>query len=131
MAKAFNLNNEIRGRLRLIFRRSPWHKSAMYNARVEKKWYKVNGKQAKKPAVWYKCAECEGLFKPNQVEVDHKIPVGPAPGSKYAPDGLTWDDFIFRIFCNPTNLQVLCKDKCHKTKTDRHKKKLAELKKGL
>ncbi len=131
MAKKFNLTSELRGVIRLIFRRSPLHKAALQAARVEKKWYKANGKQAKKPAVWYKCAECGNLFKPNQVEVDHKVPIGPAPGTKMAPDSLSWDEFIFKVFCNPINLQVLCKDNCHKSKTERHRKKIEELKKGL
>jgi hypothetical protein len=116
--KAFNLASQIRGQLRLVFRRSPWHRAAMQAARVEKKWYKSDGRLAKKPAVWYKCAECENLFKPNFVEVDHLYKVGPAPGTKYATDSITWDSFILRMFCNTAHLRVLCKP-CHRINTNK------------
>ena len=58
----------------------------------------------------YLCALCEGEYPSKEVEVDHKTPV-------IGPDGFTnWDNYITRLFCDKSNLQVLCKS-CHKIKS--------------
>jgi 5-methylcytosine-specific restriction endonuclease McrA len=45
------------------------------------------------------------------VFVDHIIPVvDPAVG------WTTWDDIVDRLFCEPDNLQLLCKE-CHSVKS--------------
>jgi len=58
----------------------------------------------------YQCACCKGWFLQSQVEVDHLIPCG-----KFT----TLDDlpqWVGRLFCEPEDLQVLCKV-CHNDKT--------------
>jgi hypothetical protein len=50
-------------------------------------------------------------FPAKEVEVDHMVGMG---------KGLTWDEFINRLFCEATNLQVLCKP-CHKEKSAKEK----------
>ena len=63
----------------------------------------------------YSCAECKHHFIAAEVQVDHINPVvDPKKGF------VNWDDFINRMFCEQSNLQVLCKP-CHKIKTDQEK----------
>lgn len=116
MAYKFNLATEIRKGAREAFRKSPQHKAALKAARIERERLKKDGTPAKTPAVFYQCNDCGGLFKPNAVQVDHIVDVGPAPGTRNAPPTLTWDVFFIRMFCGLENLQVLCKS-CHLTKT--------------
>ena len=58
----------------------------------------------------YLCALCEGEFPAKEVEVDHIEPVVPKEGFT------TWDDYISRLFCDKSNMQVVCKG-CHKIKS--------------
>lgn len=116
MSPKFNLTSEIRGALRLIFRKSPHRKFALENARVELPKWNKDGSLAKKNAVWFRCAVCQKLFKPTELEIDHITPVGPAPGTRNAPDNLTWEQFLEKMFCGPENLQCVCKT-CHRKKT--------------
>jgi len=60
---------------------------------------------------WYKCELCGKLVKKSAISVDHKLPIVPISG---------WDSFdgyIERLFCNPEDLQIICKDPCHSSKT--------------
>lgn len=55
--------------------------------------------------VFFKCADCGGLFKRHEIDVDHISPVvDPVDGMT------TWDDFINGLFCDSDDLQVLCKN---------------------
>lgn len=58
----------------------------------------------------YLCALCEGEFPSKEVEVDHIEPVISSKGFT------SWDDYIARLFCDKSNLQVVCKG-CHKIKS--------------
>ena len=62
-----------------------------------------------------KAAKAAGLERPTtiplKVAVDHKEPLVPTDGTV-----LTWDEYLFRLFCGPDELQVLC-SVCHKEKT--------------
>lgn len=58
----------------------------------------------------YLCALCEGEFPAKEVEVDHIEPVISSKGFT------SWDDYIARLFCDKSNLQVVCKG-CHKIKS--------------
>jgi 5-methylcytosine-specific restriction endonuclease McrA len=58
----------------------------------------------------YICSKCKGSFRSADVQVDHIQPV-------VGPEGFTtWDAYIDQLFCDESNLQVLCLD-CHKSKT--------------
>lgn len=75
---------------------------------------KVN-KKTGKLAAHYKCAGCNNEFTSTNVQVDHISPVvDPATGF------LSWDVYIERMFCETSNLQVLCTE-CHKLKTKEEK----------
>jgi 5-methylcytosine-specific restriction endonuclease McrA len=59
----------------------------------------------------YECAACKKLFKVSDVVVDHIDPViDPQTGFR------NWDDYINRLFCPLSNLQVLDRE-CHSAKT--------------
>lgn len=114
MASKWNMAARIRGALRQIFRMSPEHKAVLAEARVELPVERKDGSTAKRPAVWYRCAACSGLFKQGDVEVDHTLGLPPSPGSRNARVDQSWDEFIKELFYS--EMQVLCKT-CHRRKT--------------
>jgi 5-methylcytosine-specific restriction endonuclease McrA len=68
-------------------------------------------KNGKNKMVWkYPCEECEEMFNKEDLEVDHKIEVGPHTGD--------WNRFIRRLYCSLNNLQALCIS-CHERKTSK------------
>ena len=68
----------------------------------------------------YECAHCKKWFPEKEVEIDHIIQAGSLR------NGDDVKDFIERLFCEKDGLQMLCKDVCHRKKTDSVKKKLKE-----
>lgn len=80
-----------------------------------------NGKDKFKTKV--KCAICDGLFEPNEIEVNHKIPV--IDEIKGFED---WTVYIQRLFCETSNLECLCSP-CHSRLTLIQTKKRNKLKK--
>lgn len=64
----------------------------------------------KRQKVCYECAECHGLFPGKEVAVDHIE----ACGSLTCKEDVA--DFIDKLFCEESKLQVLCKN-CHDFKT--------------
>ena len=58
----------------------------------------------------HECAHCHNLFPQKDVQADHIDPI-------IAKEGFTtWDDVVYRMFCELDNMQCLCKP-CHKIKT--------------
>lgn len=54
--------------------------------------------------VFFKCVDCGGLFKREEVDADHINPiVDPEDGMT------TWDDYINGLFCDSDGFQILCK----------------------
>lgn len=81
---------------------------------------KVN-KNSGRLAKHYRCARCKGDFTQTGIQVDHKSPVvDPKVGF------VSWDVFIERLFCEASNLQVLCKP-CHKEKSREEKAEQSKL----
>lgn len=113
---SFNLATHVRAGIRKAFKFSPLHKEALRRARYEGPILKKDGSISKRVRVDYLCSKCDDLFKLNEVEVHHIVKVGPAPGTRNAPDELTWDEFIGRVFCPVESLMVVCKD-CHRQLT--------------
>lgn len=124
----YNKNSAIRSAIRRAFSRSPVVQEVLKEIRIEEPKYKKDGTLAKKPAVFYTCAMCGKKFKSTEVAVDHIIPVIPIDETF-----TTWDKFVERLFCDKSNLQVLCsytlKNKhlhddipsCHHKKTQEEK----------
>lgn len=113
--RKFNQNSAIRSAIRRIFSRSPDVIETLQKVRRERPWYKKDGTQAKRPRVEYQCSECSEWFMGKDVQVDHTVPViDPVHGFQ------DWNIFVDRLFCDISNLSVLCKP-CHKKKTDEEK----------
>jgi 5-methylcytosine-specific restriction endonuclease McrA len=75
-------------------------------------------KKAKKGQNQYECAKCHKIFKLREVKVDHILPViEPERG------WVNITTFACRLFCDPSNLWVLCEDTCHQKKTNKENKK--------
>lgn len=115
----------IKGGIRRVFRQSIEMRVVLQSARVElpPKILK-DGSTGKKNQVRYKCAVCNGLFSQKDVAVDHIEPVIPLHRSE---EDLTIDEMAYRIWCDISNLQVICNTtlkknngiaSCHKIKTD-------------
>ena len=100
----------------MVWRDNPTLQDVFKRDRIERPYIKKDGSVSSKPRVFFRCALCANEYKRLEVQVDHKEPVGPTPGSKLAPPGLTWDAFIDRMFCPLENLQLVCKT-CHSKKT--------------
>ena len=91
-------------------------------------------KQRAKVGGQYFCEMCGCAVKYNQMDIDHIHAVGATPGSRLATEETTWDSFISRLFCPPSNLRAICKA-CHagitaKQRAASSKKKLKKKKKA-
>ena len=60
----------------------------------------------------YQCANCKNWFMEKEIHVDHIVDAGSLR------NGDDLKGFIERLFCEIDGLQVLCKDKCHREKTN-------------
>lgn len=59
----------------------------------------------------YKCATCEGIFGPKQIQLDHITPV-----IDEEQGFIDWNTYIDRLFCDTEGFQVLCRT-CHSAKS--------------
>ena len=92
----------IRSALRRAFSRYPVKYQAKLAARKT-----VKGERYK---YMYLCAACEEWFQDKETEMDHIIACGSLKDYSDLPG------FVERLFCEPKDLQILCKP-CHKIKT--------------
>ena len=97
--------------LRGAFRRWPPKFEVLKAAQMKRKVNKATGKLA----MHYKCAKCKKGHVLTQVQVDHIEPVVCTTAGF-----ISWDVFINRLYCEASNLQVLCKS-CHKIKSSAEK----------
>lgn len=97
--------------LRACSRRYPPKFETLVEARTEKR---IN-KKTKRLAQHYRCNACKGDFPSAEVQVDHKVPVV-CPEQGF----VDWNTYIPRLFCDKSNLQVLCTT-CHNNKTKQEK----------
>lgn len=106
-------HSAIVGNLKRAFSRSPTIVNFLRKYRREQQWTKKDGSVAKKPHVFYKCFKCQLEFNSANIQVDHIEPVVPLNiPSKH----LSYDTLIKRLFCDESNLQILCKEH-HKEKS--------------
>ena len=128
MAKTkWNREVAIRGALRRVFSRSPVIWEALRKVRREVPRYRQDGSRAKKDAVQYLCNICKNYVRSTMVSVDHIIPV-----VSIDEGFVDFNTFIARLFCDASNLQVICDDdhqkKTNAERSERNRKKdLAEL----
>ena len=113
---AYNQFNAILSSVKRCFSRSPLRRGAMAYAKDPTKKGPRGGHR-------YVCAECTETFGTTEVQVDHIDPIVPFG---IAARDMSWDTIINRTFCEPFNLQVLCKA-CHKEKSKKETKLRKEL----
>lgn len=111
MAKTWNQQATIRGALRRVFSRSPAIREVMFKVRREIPKFNQDGSRSKKDAVQYKCNLCLQYVGSTKIAVDHIVPV-----VSVQEGFIDFNTFIDRLFCDSSNLQVLC-DTCHDKKT--------------
>lgn len=92
------------------------YKRVKNKSRVESPRYRKDGSLSKVKDVSYKCDSCLGLFK--HVEVDH---IKTVVAMFDSTSTMTLSQYIKRVDCIESNLQVLCKE-CHKEKTKKENK---------
>lgn len=68
----------------------------------------------------YGCAICKRAWSSTEIQIDHIEPVV-KKGTKQKD--MTIDEYVNRLYCSVSNLQVLCYD-CHKKKTKEERKKI-------
>ena len=109
---AGRLKTFITSTLRSGFRKFPPKFETLKEASVGKKLNKKTNRMAEH----FTCASCKGEFPAKEVNVDHIEPcVDPKEGF------INWDVYIKRMFCDKSNLQVLC-TKCHDVKSAEERK---------
>jgi hypothetical protein len=90
--------NYIKASLRRVWGKSIQRSSALKNAKVS--------------YGHYRCANCNGIFRRKDINVDHVVCVGRF---------VDWETYIKRLFCDSSGLKILC-IACHKLKTKSDKK---------
>lgn len=108
----FNLKTVVKGSLRRAFARWP----PSIEIREDAIHPTIKGPRGGKQ---YTCACCGKTFGITKIAVDHISSVIPLDKTI---DDLSWDEIVARMFCDKSNLQVLCKDVCHKKKTAEERK---------
>lgn len=109
--KTWNQEAAIRGALRRTFSRSPVIREVLFKVRREIPKFNKDGSRSKKDAVQYRCNVCGSFVGSTLVSVDHINPV-----VSVSEGFIDFNTFIERLFCDASNLQVICDD-CHNTKT--------------
>lgn len=99
-------NSFVKSALRSASIRWPPRYTILADAFVGSKINQKTGRMAKH----YQCNCCKGEFPLKEVQVNHIEPVVPVEGFT------TWDDIIYRMFCEQDGLEVLCVP-CHKERT--------------
>lgn len=105
---------QIRTGLRQAFIRSKYRKEFLDRNRIEVPIWTKKETWAKRPRVFYLCQDCMQLHPTGDINVDHIKKVGAFD------DILRVEDFFFSIWCDFSNLQILCKT-CHKLKTKKER----------
>lgn len=90
-------NKKLKARMQTVLRRA-WlrdkaRSEAMAVARIER------GR--------YECSICKNIVGSKEIDIDHINPVVPLTG------WVNFDNFIERLFCDKSELRVLCKE-CHR-----------------
>ena len=110
------LRNMLMGAIKRVWHRHPTRLQLLATDAVRIPVYKKDGTRSKKDAVFHICEGCHTMAKGGKskkfptIVVDHIDPVVPIEG------GISWSEFIQRVFCDPDNLQKLCTP-CHAAKS--------------
>lgn len=119
-------SNEILQKLKQVFTRSSFVQRKYNECKIYKDVYNQNGELSKKKSVFFECNHCKKLFKRDEVQCDHINPVVPI---QIPIKHCSWDVIIEeRLFVPSSHLQLLCKDGCHKIKSQEENKQRREWK---
>ena len=114
---------EKKHKLQLIkYMRKAFIHSEAYQECLEKALSKKKGPRG---GIQYLCAECKGSFSKAKIEIDHLISLTPYRLFQYEmSEDMIWE----RLFCDVSNLRVLCKKPCHlaNTKEQRRLRSIAK-----
>lgn len=115
--------NLVKGAIRRVFSRSELRREVLAAAIMDLP------KDPNRPRVtkWALCSICRKIEAAYMMEVDHIHPVVPLDKSL---EELSWDILIERLWCNPMDLQVVCKE-CHKAKSKAENKERRLLKRDV
>ena len=102
--------NAVRSAIRKAFTRSDYYKEFVDSRRIE--WFK-----GKRKRVSYECENCRQKFPKTEINVDHKAPIGKGVYERISDA----EKFYELVFCDYSNLQILCK-KCHRLKSSKERK---------
>ncbi len=113
--------NLIKGALRRVFSRSEVRLEALKKNRIEHS-------DPTRPRVtkWAWCSECGLIEAAYQMQVDH---INPVIDLHQSLDDMTWDQVVGRLWCDLSNLAVICKP-CHKLKSKIENQERRRIKKG-
>ena len=110
------VKNAIKSTIRQQFSRSDHYKKFLESKRIEWKEKVISEKTFKvsyRKRVSYRCVGCNELISAKSVNVDHITPIGHGVYQNIE-DALK----LYKlVYCSWDNLQILCKEKCHKRKT--------------
>lgn len=118
MARKYDPFGAILGAIKRTFSRSPSHRAALNAAKCPD----ITGPRG---GARYICEICGDNFGIREVQVDHINPVVPVDTPAR---NMSWDLIIARLFCDISNLQVLCTD-CHKKKSAKENAERRKVKK--
>lgn len=113
--------NLLKGSMRRLFGRSELRRSVIDKAIVS--GYSDPARKAVK--FWVKCEECGKMEAKSNVQVDHREPLIPLDSSL---EEMSWDEVVSRLWCDESNLQIICKP-CHRLKSKAENKERRRLKK--
>jgi len=102
--------NEIRGALRQAFHRSEYYRAFLESKTYSKPRYKKDGTRHKVDNKCVICANCGGEYLRDSINIDHIERIGSFNNLDEC------QDFINKLYCDYSNLQVLCFG-CHEEKT--------------
>lgn len=96
-----------------VFSRSPIVVDFLKKHKKYVPQFNKDGSRAKKDGVRYTCAHCQKEFNSTKIQVDHINPVIPI---NIPARHVSWNTIQERLFCDESNLQILCKEH-HKEKS--------------
>lgn len=99
----------IKGALRRVFSRSELRQRVLDRARIEH--YDPNRPRVKK---WSRCEGCQKPTPTYLIDIDHIEPLVPLDKALVE---MSIQELLDRQFCEESNLQNLCQDPCHLTKS--------------
>lgn len=99
--------------MRRIFSRSDLRKSV-----IEKSLIKHTDASRPRVSKWAFCTECGLIDAAYKHQVDH---ISPIVATTETLEDLTWDELVNRLWCDESNLKLICIP-CHKEKSKQENK---------